>query len=268
MQRTRMVWAMVMVLMMVISASAQCGWQTTDAGKPVSWDLSSLTKASGGGDYKGSDGAYDYKANVCGASNAGVGCTDKDYTICQYSQATQQMVASLGSFKGAPVIWNLIGNPTPTEPASAGLQYTMTNGDICYIAGRQVVRTVISVFRCAAATKDTIGVKEDEASCIFTITFETPKACQGTPPTPSGGGSSGGMSGGTYFIIIVLSLIPLYIAGGCIYNIGVKKAAVGRESCPHSEFWTAFPGYVKDGFVFTWNMTRSGCKRGQKYDEL
>jgi len=235
----------------------------------VNWDLSSLNKATG--DYKGTDGTYDYKMNVCGISNSGAGCTDKSYSICQFSQAGQTFVASLGSFVLQAPTWSVITiPPNPPEPAANGVQYTMTNGDICWIAGRQQVRTVIQVFRCKAGggTEETVKVEEDQTTCTFTITLNTGVACPGGGGG-GGGSSSGGISGGWIFIIILISVIPIYIGAGCLYG-RTKKGLTGVEAAPHIEFWRGLPGLVRDGARYSWNMTRSGCKNGtgEAYEKL
>jgi hypothetical protein len=234
-----------------------------------SWDLSSLYRSSG--DYKGTDGTYDYKMNVCGVSNSGAGCTDKQYSICQFSQAGGTFVASLGSFSAQPPTWSVITiPPNPPEAAANGVQYVMTNGDICWIAGRQQVRTVINVFRChQGATPDAVKVEEDQTTCTFTITLETAIGCPGGGGGGGGGGSSGGISGGSVFLIILFSIIPIYIAAGCLYG-RTKKGLTGVEAAPHIEFWRGLPGLIKDGARYSWNMTRSGCKNGtgEAYEKL
>jgi len=247
----------------------------TDPANPKNkWDLSSLTKPTGGGDYKGTDGTYDYKMNVCAKSNASPGCSEKNYAICQFSQSAGTFVASLGSFD-APPTWSLINlPPQPPEPATAGVQYTLTNGDICWIAGRQQTRTVQVVFRCVDKTDETLQIVEDQTTCTFTITLKAKAGCAGAgpgpdPPGPDPPSPSGGISGGTVFIIILLSVIPVYIGLGCLYGYK-KKQVAGIEAFPNIAFWRDLPVLVKDGCRFTYNLIRSGCKSGHKeqYDAL
>jgi len=74
---------------------------------------------------------------------------------------------------------------------------------------------------------------------------------------PGSGLGSGKISGGTVFLILLLIGVFLYVLIGSGYN-KYKKGTVGvRETCPHSEFWLNFVGYVRDGFLFT----KSKCKR-------
>jgi len=224
------------------------------------WNLAPLTKAPGGGDYKGKDANYDYKMNVCGVSNAGQGCTENGYSICQYSQSGGVFVASLGSFAEPPKWQAMAGNK--------GVQYTMTNGNKCWIAGKEVIRTVINQFTCAASTSDTFTVAEDINTCTFTIALNTQYGCLGG--SPSGGGGSG-MGGGLIFVIIFVSIIPVYVLVGCLFKWRTKATRLGSmESCPHGEFWKDLPALVKDGCKYTFMMIKTGCKYkpGQQYDEL
>jgi len=63
------------------------------------------------------------------------------------------------------------------------------------------------------------------------------------------------------FIIIILVVVPVYVIGGCVYK-SQKQGTRGVESCPNIDFWKTVPGLVKDGFSYSFNMIRSGCKSG------
>jgi hypothetical protein len=65
------------------------------------------------------------------------------------------------------------------------------------------------------------------------------------------GSGDGGIGGGTVFLIILIVVIPVYIIAGCVYMRKQKGTTTMAESCPHSEFWFAFPGLIKDGCMFT-----------------
>jgi len=90
----------------------------------------------------------------------------------------------------------------------------------------------------------------------------------------SGGpGGDGGLSGGSVLLIILIVLIPVYIIGGCIFMRKQRGTTTMSESCPHSEFWFAFPGLVKDGCVFTVGKIKQCTGQGGKgapdgYDEV
>jgi len=212
-----------------------------------SWNLAPLTKPVGGGDYKGSDANYDYKMNVCGVSNAGQGCTENGYSICQYSQSGGVFVASLGSFAEAPK-WAAIAG-------GGGVQYTMTNGNKCWIAGKEIIRTVVLQFKCAGSTSDTIVVTEDQNTCTFTLVLSTQYGCAGSG---GGGGSGSGLGGGRIFINIVVAIIPIYVLAGCLFKWKSKGTQFGTmDSCPNGEFWRDLPALVKDGARFAF----SGCKK-------
>jgi hypothetical protein len=88
----------------------------------------------------------------------------------------------------------------------------------------------------------------------------------------SGGAGGGGLSGGSVLLIILVVLIPVYIIGGCIFMRKQRGTTTMAESCPHSEFWFAFPGLVKDGCTFTVNkikqMAGGGKGAPDGYDEV
>jgi len=71
-----------------------------------------------------------------------------------------------------------------------------------------------------------------------------------------GSGNDTGTSGGTVFLIILMVLIPVYIAGGCIFMRKKRGTVTMKESCPHYEFWSAIPGLVKDGCIFSAKKTK------------
>jgi len=74
----------------------------------------------------------------------------------------------------------------------------------------------------------------------------------------NGGGSvgAGGMSTGTVMCIVLLVTIVVYIVGGILVNKYARKIE-GSSLFPNHSFWTAFPGYVKDGFKFSFGkLTR------------
>jgi len=65
------------------------------------------------------------------------------------------------------------------------------------------------------------------------------------------GSGGGGVGGGAIFLIILVVVIPVYIIAGCVYMRKQKGTTTMSESCPHNEFWFAFPGLIKDGCIFT-----------------
>jgi len=82
--------------------------------------------------------------------------------------------------------------------------------------------------------------------------------------TTSGGGSSGSVGGtsvGTIFLILLIVFVFVYFAGGFAFNYK-KKDKRGIEAVPNIEFWRAFPGYVKDGCMFTQAKIK-GLRKGK-----
>jgi len=207
--------------------------------------LTGLTKTGSNNDYTGSDFEYTYYMNVCAASTyGGAACGGAGYGICQYNTALSSFVASLGTWTSAA--WVAIGTTTVTA--------TMTDGTECYVAQQWIKRTAIVTFTCGSTTANTFTITEDTSTCTFNIGL--PANC-GSGPAPGPDGPKGGLSGGTVFLIILLVLIPVYIAGGCVYKMKTK-GTTGMESCPNVDFWRDLPGLVKDGFRFTFSKCRGG----------
>nr|XP_022309750.1 uncharacterized protein LOC111115345 [Crassostrea virginica] len=67
-----------------------------------------------------------------------------------------------------------------------------------------------------------------------------------------------GISAGTVLIIIFFSLLAVYLIGGVIFQIFVRKNS-GKNAIPNASFWFDFPGLVKDGVFF---VIRRGGKKG------
>ncbi|XP_062582047.1 cation-dependent mannose-6-phosphate receptor-like [Saccostrea cucullata] len=68
----------------------------------------------------------------------------------------------------------------------------------------------------------------------------------------------GGMSAGTIIIIIFFSLLAVYLIGGVLFQILIKKNS-GKNAIPNSSFWIGLPGLIKDGVFF---IVRRGGKKG------
>jgi len=220
-------------------------------------DLSGLTRTS---DYNGQDEEYNYKMNVCGASNTQY-CGPS--TICQWNTGGS-LIATLGKFTGVPSpTWSWMDE----KNHGAGIAMQYTNGDGCWVGPGMppLTRTVNVQFVCrpGAGTDSVFTVREDPG-CKFYIQLNTDQSCQ------PGSGDQGGLSGGSAFLIIMLVLVILYVAGGCFYKRVRLGATTMKEGCPQQQFWFALPGLVKDGCKYTYQRVRTGCKSGtsQTYDEL
>jgi len=222
-----------------------------------SFDLSTLTSTA---DFSASapDGAYTYYLNPCGVANTnpvGSKCAAASSTFCQKSSTGAG--ANLGTCTvgtGSPVVptWTAIPN---------GVQVTYKNGDGCSSTGG--LKTGVINFLCVPGLGRGIanGTVAENPTCTYTMNILTSFVCQG-----SGGEPSKGLSGGWIFIIILIVLIVLYIAVGCVYQ-RKKKGANGMESCPNIEFWRGLPILVKEGFTFTWSKLRGLCGKGE-YTEV
>ena len=108
---------------------------------------------------------------------------------------------------------------------------------------------------------DSWKVTNPQGTCNYKYEFPTCLACEGgCSVTPGAGpGQDDGGLWGTPFLIILLVVVVLYVAGGFAYNSKFNGAAAP----PNAEFWGSIPGLVKDGCVFTYGAIASVVCRSQ-----
>jgi len=130
-------------------------------------------------------------------------------------------------------------------------QFSYDNGTvvIAYTGGQDcgsgINRQAKIRFQCDLTTESNLWqvLSDFPSKCMYEFDWKTKYAC------PTG---SSGLSGGAWFLIFVFAIIlPVYLLGGFIYNIQVKKVAPGRDAIPNIEFWRDLPNLLKDGCKFT-----------------
>jgi hypothetical protein len=236
----------------VPSGPLECKFKDPNSG--YEYDFSALTKYKG--DFAGSDVNYNYLMNICGPANVGGPCAQHHAAICQYSKQNGNYVASLGSWStGVQPSWSFID----ANNVNKGVMLTYRNGDICWINHMQVVRVANVHLECdeSGSTQDTFTIFENYATCSFTIQLRTPLACVG-------GGKSSFFSHLFWFIIIVGSI---YLALGLFINHKYYDIPLGVEAIPHLEFWKACPGYVQEGFEWTYAKAMSYMPKKEGSDK-
>lgn len=92
------------------------------------------------------------------------------------------------------------------------------------------------------------GSKGNTATPAYTINAQWKAACNGVSFGSSASESGGGVFGIAIIIILLVGIV-LYIVGMVVFNKFVKKKE-GRDIAPHPDFWSAVPGYIKDGHKF------------------
>ncbi|XP_054767187.2 uncharacterized protein LOC129274397 [Lytechinus pictus] len=193
-------------------------------------------------DSYGQKGAFNYAFNPCYPFSAG---TCKDVVSCQNEAE-------------GPKHWDL-GNPDPVS------WETLPQGTIrvTYTATQEEdERTSVVSYVCdqTAINEPTFAVISEAPTRTYNMEVRTCAACspavQGCP-TEVPSAPSSGLTGGGIVCIIFTVLVVVYIAGGILFQVFAKGAS-GKEIIPNVNFWSDFPGLVKDGFLFM----ISPCRRG------
>ncbi|XP_060069574.1 uncharacterized protein LOC132549643 [Ylistrum balloti] len=138
-------------------------------------------------------------------------------------------------------------------------------------------RTVDVTLLCDANAIDpTIQVLGEQGfnSLLYAFTITSHCACPGAcslNPNPIDPGKAtitveAGISAGTVLCIIAIVGIIVYVGGGMTY-MKVKKQATGTGMIPNKDFWTAIPGLIKEGAVFTYQKIR-GKISGKQYSAI
>jgi len=218
------------------------------------YDLSALNS---GVDIPGSDGSYKYFWRPCGVTSESV-CATKSGSLCQYSTATPPVYSHMLSAWDSSAAWSACTDPINCP--SGGIQATFNNGDLCGTAPRQVTFQVACKATVTTPITTFTVTTSKTNSCWYTVPISHASGCPTSGPDVNVS-ITAAISGGWIFIIILIVLVPIYIAAGCIYKSQVKGTH-GMENCPNIDFWRDFPSLIKDGFRFTWNKLRSLCGKG------
>jgi len=241
--------AVLLIISPCLISAASCGFNNMD--------FSSLMNDMTGSD---SGTTYSYVVHPCGAITGTASCiaTTSSSSACQIQVNPKGASFDIGNW-GGTANWMLID---PNNPA-IGVMYQLTGAQSCWATGTPTSYFANILFVCAATQAATVAVTNPPSSCVQNYTISTPLACS-NPGGGGGGGGGGGsskMSGGWVFIIFLCVLIPVYVAGGCLYK-SQKLGAQGMDKCPNVEFWRDLPALCKDGCVFTVNKIKGLCGGG------
>jgi len=207
------------------------------------YDFSSLTIPSGT-DYSTKSGTQTYYFDICHVTLVAISkCQNAGAAICQVDSD------GIGYFLGKDGVMNR--NWAYVDPAdhSQGITLTYINGEISGSCTTPRVSQI--VFTCATARVGPYSETQwPDKPCGYIIHFPTSLAC---------GGSNNGnvtttykLSGGWIFFIIVMVIIPVYIAVGCGWNHYKHRDSSWKEKCPQWGFWSLIPALVKDGCIYSW----------------
>lgn len=176
---------------------------------------------------------YTYYVRFCGRVQAPSKCASLQTSVCG-TQTWSETPTNLGYWQGVQM------QPLDAARPEAGVQFYFNNGSPPYEA---TIKFICSRTRMA---------KTDASSVSPTMEIFDPAAC----PVEE---DEEGLSGGSIFLIILVVVIPIYIAGGCLYNYNKKGTPFGCASCPNHDSWCKFLELTKAGCVFSFNKARSLC---------
>jgi len=221
---------LLLVSLIVAVVNAACTFKDTD-GK--FYDFSSLSTQ----DHQFSSEGFDFVYRFCNVVSQPA-CNSLGGSFCFSNGAKSYNIGRWSNNKG----------PTITGKVSGGLTLAFSNGDLGP-GGSSVMKLNIHL-SCGKETTPTAT----SLNANFDMVMTHPAGC----PVDE----DDGLSGGAIFLIILASVIPVYIIGGCAYNHKVKGTSLGLPSCPQRDFWAALPGLVKDGVIFTVTKLRGLCNKG------
>lgn len=233
-------WWNVLRLLLWSSATAEAAVCGTNG-----LDLSALTSATGSYRVKDAQG-YSYAFNVCGVVMDEPECRAQQGLMCQYSGS--KLEAVVAKWDAGAVTWSALSS----SGGEGGLLGTTSNGDTCYPVSTP--RTTRLTFLCdPAADLQVVNLMQPATNpCEYDLTVKTKWACAGTAAPD--GASSHALSGGWVFVILVLVLSAVYVAGGCLWNY--KFHPTSAHYFPHLDSWKYLVGLVQDGCRFSWKKLR------------
>ncbi|KAK7488279.1 hypothetical protein BaRGS_00020438 [Batillaria attramentaria] len=193
---------------------------------------------------------YLFSWNPCSAFSEASGCNS--VSACQMA-SDQSASYTLGTQDTADFV-------TDATTGDLNLQYTASDGTS--------TRTTIVTLVCDQTIPDgTLLVVGEATTLTYNFVLSSIHCCPssgpGPGPGPNGGSGDGGLSIGSILVIAFVSLLVVYAVAGVVIQVFLRKAS-GKERIPNYSIWSAIPGLVKDGFVFTFTL---GKKRGS-YDNI
>ena len=239
------VFIFMLVPLHVLAQAPPCSY--TDETSGVKYDFTKLSTS----DFSTTAGGYTYNLRVCGTSEQK--CPNDPDQITTGMAVQTKNTGGFGS--NCYVLGQYDSSVTSANWAALdggkGVSLTLANGSPSDCP-EGTPRAVQVNFECAAAEVDN-SFTIDNTDCEYTFHYKTCYACAKGCGGGGGGGGSPSHSEMTFFeifFIIFVSSLSVYCIGGVVFNV-YKYEKKGTEAIPNRGFWSAVPGYVKDGFVFT-----------------
>ena len=206
---------------------------------------------------------FQYRVNICG--NVDQVCQNKP------SLATETLIIpagqscrNLGTLGPEMATYTLVPayiQDRSRNPYGLDLQLTYYGGDQCQddedspsSTGESHSRSVSMQLACdttlPAGDVNIVDVKK-ESECSTTFVLATSQGCANL---------DGGSPSKTLVYGVTAAII--YCAVGIGINRLYRKKEWGREIVPHLAFWLDFPGLVKDGCAFSYEMFQACREKG------
>jgi len=215
---------------------AACSFQNGD----WQWNLSPLTRSPDEADWMLTTDLYNYNINVCANTATNMNCRVSNPAYYFIWAGTCIITGSLDRMS-----WALLNPSAPTQ----GVALKYISEEPCQGAFREIIVNFI----CKEGTIGGPTQLSTPTGCLSVMDFETMYGC---PKKASSGLGAGGLSIGSILLIILLCLSVVYLGAGLWYNIQYKHERFGVDALPHKEFWSAIPGLVKDGAVFSFQKAK------------
>ena len=199
------------------------------------YDFTHLASAERNSSDAGPEGTtYEYHFRMCGNCNETCpgGDIEQGAVVQKYTDASGMAQCYILAQWDNTGVW---------KKTDKGVQVRYHNGDDC---GNGNPRTTIVNLNCdqdADVPKDD-SWKVTNTNCEYTMNVPTKEAC---------GPGDEGMGWGSAFLLTLCLTGAIYFVVGFGYNYRFEGSGFSAESIPHREFWSQFPGLVRDGLCYS-----------------
>ncbi|KAK3794682.1 hypothetical protein RRG08_056698 [Elysia crispata] len=142
---------------------------------------------------------------------------------------------------------------TKTSVEEGNAVFQLVSGDLARLSKITCI--------CKKNAVDVFSFEGEFPPGTYDMQLSGDSCCPGAAP-PSSDSSGDDLSPGSILLIIFLVAVVLYLIVGVVVQTAIRKAR-GKESLPNVIFWSALPGLIKDGFLFTFS-----CGKQTGYNKI